>query len=38
MNTENPTTRPNLLVVHVDRMRADAMGCAGNEQIVTPNL
>ena len=31
-------TRPNLLVVLVDQMRADAMGCAGNEQILTPNL
>jgi len=30
--------RPNLLFVLVDQMRHVAMGCAGNEQVRTPNL
>ncbi len=30
--------QPNLLFVLVDQMRYAAMGCAGNEQISTPNL
>ncbi|PWH07478.1 arylsulfatase [Brachybacterium endophyticum] len=32
------STRPNLIVVCVDQMRADAMGIAGNEHIDTPYL
>lgn len=30
--------RPNLLFLYADQHRADAMGCAGNEVTVTPNL
>jgi len=30
--------RPNLLFVFADMMRGQDMGCAGNEQIITPNL
>ena len=30
--------RPNIILVCVDEMRADAMGAAGNEHIDTPNL
>ncbi|WP_052326334.1 sulfatase-like hydrolase/transferase [Brachybacterium muris] len=32
------TDRPNIILVCVDEMRADAFGAAGNEQIDTPNL
>lgn len=32
------TDRPNLILVCVDQMRADAMGVAGNDAIDTPNL
>jgi len=31
-------TRPNILVIYADQMRADAMGCAGNPVIKTPHL
>ena len=31
-------TRPNLILICVDQMRADALGIAGNEHIDTPNL
>lgn len=30
--------RPNIILVCVDEMRADAFGAAGNEHIDTPNL
>jgi len=30
--------RPNLLFVFADQMRSQAMGCSGNEQVMTPNL
>lgn len=30
--------KPNVLVIFADQMRADAMGCAGNPIIQTPNL
>jgi len=30
--------RPNILIIYPDQMRADAMGCAGNACIKTPNL
>ena len=30
--------RPNILMILVDQMRADALGCFGNEIIKTPNL
>jgi len=33
-----PNNRPNLLYVFADMMREQDMGCAGNEQIITPNL
>ena len=36
MTTSPP--RPNLILVCVDQMRADAMGVAGNEAVDTPNL
>ena len=35
---EHGREQPNLLFVLVDQMRHVAMGCAGNEQIKTPNL
>lgn len=30
--------RPNVLVIFADQMRSDAMGCAGNPIVKTPNL
>ena len=35
---EPRTDRPNILLFMVDQMRGDAMGCAGNTHIRTPNL
>lgn len=31
-------TRPNILIIYADQMRYDAMGCAGNPVIKTPNI
>jgi arylsulfatase A-like enzyme len=31
-------TRPNLLLLSADRLRADALGCAGNPDVRTPNI
>jgi arylsulfatase A-like enzyme len=36
--TKPPDKRPNLLFVFADMMRGQDMRCAGNEQIITPNL
>src|SRR5699024_6548128 len=36
--TTPPPTRPHIVLVCVDEMRADAMGAAGNPHIDTPNL
>ncbi|NIA16611.1 MAG: sulfatase-like hydrolase/transferase [Nitrospiraceae bacterium] len=33
-----PSRRPNILILFPDQMRFDAMGCAGNDVIQTPNL
>jgi arylsulfatase A-like enzyme len=30
--------RPNIVFVFADQMRAHAMGCMGNKQVITPNL
>ena len=30
--------RPNIVFVFADQMRAHAMGCMGNRQVITPNL
>ena len=30
--------RPNVLIIYPDQMRADAMGCAGNPHVATPNI
>lgn len=34
----NKATRPNILFLMADQMRADMMGCAGNPVVKTPNL
>ena len=31
-------SRPNILILMTDQQRADAMGCAGNPGIHTPNM
>jgi len=35
---ESRKNRPNIVFVFADQMRACAMGCMGNEQVITPNL
>jgi len=32
------TKRPNIVFVFADQMRAHAMGCMGNKQVITPHL
>ena len=38
MSDTSPAKRPNLLFIFADQMRSQAMGCSGNEQMVTPHL
>jgi arylsulfatase A-like enzyme len=33
-----PTRRPNLLIVYPDQWRGQALGCLGEDPVVTPNL
>ena len=33
----NPN-RPNILYINPDKMRADALGCYGNQVVKTPNF
>jgi arylsulfatase A-like enzyme len=33
-----PARRPNIVFVFADQMRAHAMGCMGNTQVITPHL
>ena len=33
-----PTPRPNILVITIDTLRADRLGCYGNENRLTPHL
>ena len=35
---EKPDRRPNIVFVFADQMRAHAMGCMGNKQVITPHL
>lgn len=35
---EDTTTRPNILIIYPDQLRADAMSCAGNPCIKTPHF
>ena len=35
---QNPAGRPNIVFVFADQMRAHAMGCMGNKQVITPHL
>ncbi len=35
---EKSANRPNVVFVFADQMRAHAMGCMGNGQVITPNL
>jgi arylsulfatase A-like enzyme len=36
--TEKSARRPNIVFVFADQMRAHAMGCMGNKQVITPHL
>jgi len=38
MSDRQPNTQPNLLFIYADQHRADAMGCADNDVVVTPHL
>jgi arylsulfatase len=38
MSDRQPNKQPNLLFIYADQHRADAMGCAGNDVVVTPHL
>lgn len=38
MGTRQPETRPNILLLHTDQQRWDALGANENEEIRTPNL
>ncbi len=35
---ETSARQPNIVFVFADQMRAHAMGCMGNKQVITPNL
>jgi arylsulfatase A-like enzyme len=35
---DTPTRRPNIVYVFADQMRGHALGCMGNEQVITPHL
>jgi len=35
---EHRSSKPNLLFIYTDQMRGQAMGCAGNSQVKTPNI
>lgn len=35
---QNPVKKPNILFILTDDQRADALGCAGNSHIHTPNI
>jgi arylsulfatase A-like enzyme len=35
---ESRKDKPNIVFVFADQMRAHAMGCMGNKQVITPNL
>ncbi|MFC2025671.1 sulfatase [Chloroflexota bacterium] len=35
---EDQRAKPNILIIYPDQMRADAMGCAGNPIVCTPNI
>lgn len=34
----SPLRRPNLILIMTDQQRGDALGCAGNPAVLTPNL
>lgn len=36
--TANTQTRPNILIIYPDQLRADAMGCSGNPVVRTPYI
>ncbi|MGK0313057.1 MAG: arylsulfatase [Minisyncoccia bacterium] len=38
MNDGQPKKQPNLLFIYADQHRADVLGCAGNDIVVTPHL
>ena len=36
--TARPDRQPNMLFIYADQHRADVLGCAGNDTVVTPHL
>lgn len=38
MTSPSTTRRPNILLIHADQLRYDALGCTGNPAARTPNL
>ncbi len=38
LSADETNDRPNVVFLFADQMRAEAMGCMGNEQVVTPHL
>src|SRR3954466_14697725 len=36
--TTRPTSKPNVLLITIDTLRADHLGCYGYRQIKTPNI
>ena len=38
LNASNAQNKPNILFLFADDQRADALGCAGNSYIHTPNI
>lgn len=38
LGARTSTEHPNVVFVFADQMRAHAMGCMGNDQVITPNL
>src|SRR5215471_8610355 len=37
-NAANPANRPNIVVITIDTLRADHVGCYGYKQVHTPNI
>lgn len=36
--TEHPGKKPHIILIMTDQQRGDALGCAGNEAVISPNI